>query len=451
MEQSKLRKKKTRQRQTDGAATEQQGRSSDSKRRENLELRKNGPQATEATASPIDGTVDERFNVRRDPRFKRIPEKEKKVQLDSRFDRILNDEKFSTHLTTDPFSGRRKRVKNDKLKSIYEASAEKQEEPVPDETATKSEEEDVGAGGFQWEAESTSASESDSDASLEEDDDVWKEADQSIEHSAATSSRLAVMHCDWDNVEAADIYTLLQSYLKSGGRKKAGAENIVLTDSTPSEYGKVKRVAVYPSEFGLERLEEERVKGPRLNFRGDSAAGGDDTVGDDVGVDEQENDVGVGQENDPKTSKAIRRYQRDRSRYYFAIAECDKPSTAQFLYDQLDGLDSDVSIGALDLRFVPDDLEIPHKSVTECTAIPEQYQAVTGTHNALRHCQPDCMWDKTDRKRTKALKLQKFTDAELETLDMEAFLGSDDSDTNNNGKMGKKEKEDDDEDDDDDD
>lgn len=77
-----------------------------------------------------------------------------------------------------------------------------------------------------------------------------------------SSSRLAIQNCDWDNMSAEDIMAILQSFC-----------------STLSlQSGSVKAVTVYPSDYGLERIEAENMYGPPkeiwggTNTRGSSGA-----------------------------------------------------------------------------------------------------------------------------------------------------------------------------------
>lgn len=48
------------------------------------------------------------------------------------------------------------------------------------------------------------------------------------------SRRLAVMHLEWERIRAVDLYVLLYSFLPTRGQ--------------------IQRIAVFPSEFGCERM-----------------------------------------------------------------------------------------------------------------------------------------------------------------------------------------------------
>ena len=62
--------------------------------------------------------------------------------------------------------------------------------------------------------------------------------------SCTRTHRLAIVDLDWDHVKAVDIFAVLRSFLPHGGE--------------------LKRVTVYPSDYGLERMAEESAMGPQV-------------------------------------------------------------------------------------------------------------------------------------------------------------------------------------------
>ena len=56
--------------------------------------------------------------------------------------------------------------------------------------------------------------------------------------------RLALVDLDWDKLRAVDIFAALRSFLPVGGA--------------------IKRVTVYPSDYGLERMAQEAAEGPTV-------------------------------------------------------------------------------------------------------------------------------------------------------------------------------------------
>ena len=60
----------------------------------------------------------------------------------------------------------------------------------------------------------------------------------------SASCRLALVDLDWDKLRAVDIFAALRSFLPAGGA--------------------IKRVTVYPSDYGLERMKQEAAEGPTV-------------------------------------------------------------------------------------------------------------------------------------------------------------------------------------------
>ena len=88
-------------------------------------------------------------------------------------------------------------------------------------------------------------------------------------------------------------------------------------------------VTIYPSEFGMERMKEEEVLGPKelvemAKKRNDE--GGEENIRDD------DND-----EQDEYHREKLRQYQLNRLKYYYAVVECDSDATAAKVYEECDG------------------------------------------------------------------------------------------------------------------
>eukprot|EP01042_Synura_sphagnicola_P031216 gene31216-40185_t len=131
--------------------------------------------------------------------------------------------------------------------------------------------------------------------------------------------------------------------------------------------------------------------------------------------DDEENGSGVysGSRNSgSKKSKsdynavALRQYELSKLRYYFAIAECDSVDTANALYEALDGVEFENSAMALEIRFVPDVLDLSDREVRDkCSHAPDarRYKPPEFVVNAKQHTNVTCTWDEGEKDREKTL------------------------------------------------
>ena len=101
----------------------------------------------------------------------------------------------------------------------------------------------------------------------------------------------------------------------------------------------------------------------------------------------------------------LREYELSKLRYYFAIAECDHPDTAGILAEQLDDIELQDTAMALEIRFVPDELDLSDREVRDtCTHVPLSYKPPSDfIINALQHTNVKCTWDEGEREREKKL------------------------------------------------
>lgn len=126
------------------------------------------------------------------------------------------------------------------------------------------------------------------------------------------TSRLACVDLDWDHVRAVDIMVALRSFVPKGGA--------------------IKRVAVYPSDYGLERMAKEAMQGPQGIWRNTDRRKSNDEDSED----ESEDDDAADGEVHPAR---LRLYERSKLRWYYAVVECDSAETANMLYEECDGLE----------------------------------------------------------------------------------------------------------------
>lgn len=394
--------------------------------------------------------TDARFSsVHFDPRFREAPKRNSKVVIDSRFDRMFTDKNFASSKA--PIDKRGKLRKNshsqNPLKHYYHledeenqvekghglkkvATEEEESESQKNEGENESEsegedlkkrkslltsesegeaeklrkskslltseleessesEEDDSHDGDESSSTSTTDSDEGDQAYLEEEDDAFMHQEDNIPEIDNETRRLAVVNLDWNQVRAVDLYVLLSSFLPKGGQ--------------------IMSVAVYPSEFGLERMEEEAVHGPVGLF-------------DDGEEDEQDDEF---------DSKKLRAYELSRLRYYYAVVECDSSATADYLYKTCDGVEFERSSNKLDLRFIPDTMEFKHQPRDVATEAPTDYEGLDFQTRALQHSNIQLTWDEDEPQRSKTLK-RKLNAEQLDELDLKEFLATDESDADDN-------------------
>ncbi|KAK6924527.1 hypothetical protein RJ641_010727 [Dillenia turbinata] len=356
--------------------------------------------------------TDSRFSsVHTDPRFQKLSKHKTKVPIDSRFSRIFSDKKFAS--SSVPFDKRgkpKKQTSESTLRHYYHFEEDEEEKAVAakkkkreisndeDDENESSDSESVSESETSDPGSNSESSTDDSDEEIEmELDDEPSEPEENISEIEKETQRLAVVNMDWTRVKAVDIYVLLSSFLPKGGQ--------------------ILSVSVYPSEFGLKRMEEE-VHGPVGLFDDEEEKNDDDDYDDD--------------DKDEINEKKLRAYEKSKLRYYYAVVECDSSVTADHLYKECDRLEFERSSNVLDLRFIPDDMEFKHPPRDVATQAPKDYVGLDFHTRALQHSKVHLTWDEDEPQRSKALK-RKFNADQLDELEFQQFLASDESESDEDG------------------
>ncbi|KAK4417480.1 Pre-rRNA-processing protein esf1 [Sesamum alatum] len=385
--------------------------------------------------APPQVITDDRFaSAQSDPRFLEAPKKRSKVPIDSRFRHVFTHKGFtSSNASVDK---RGKPNKNNKaatsLKHYYRLQQQPDENDNENEKSPIDEDEDDESDsdverdqiGRHTESEtetssqsledddendddddlesldgssSTSTTDSDDPYMDEEEEDTFMQLEDNVPEIDEETRRLAVVNLDWSQVRAVDLYVLLSSFLPKGGQ--------------------ILSVAVYPSEFGLKRMEEEAIHGP-IGLYDDEEK--DDDEGDDDEID----------------NKKLRAYELSRLRYYYAVVECDSSATADYLYKTCDGLEFERSANKLDLRFIPDSMDFKHQPRDVATEAPADYEGLDFQTRALQHSNIHLTWDEDEPQRAKIFK-RKLNDEQLAQLELKEILASDESETDDDKKPDK--------------
>jgi hypothetical protein len=227
---------------------------------------------------------------------------------------MLRDGEFSRKASVDKY-GRKlpKETGKKELERFYRIDEENGDELDDDDEVEKELKRVEGKYDPAREGGFSSSSESSSEYSSEEEDEevagpegesfglldiqTRQEADVPM---GEISSRLAVVNLDWDNIRAVDLMAAFLSFKPPQGR--------------------ILKVAIYPSEFGRERMEREEMEGPPKEIFSSNVEDLEGSEGDE-GEASDENDEDItksmvkedrGEEFD---SAKLRQYQLERLRY----------------------------------------------------------------------------------------------------------------------------------------
>lgn len=360
------------------------------------------------------------------------------MKLDKRFAHMLRDKDFSRNAAVDRYG--RKLAKDDtrkQLERFYRLDEDEDDEDGDKEARGIDRDEDVRKelkrldssydpardGGF----ESSSSDESSSEEEDEEDEEVdpetgdvgeelnFPDKQQADVPLGEVTNRIAVVNLDWDNIRAEDLMAVFSSFVPTGGR--------------------VLKVAVYPSEFGKERMEKEETEGPPREIFASSRKGQDEFDDEDEEVDSDEEEEKIKQsmlkndEGEEFNSTELRKYQLDRLRYFYAILTFSTKEAAKNVYDSVDGAEYLTSANFFDLRFVPDDTDFSDdRTRDECERIPDGYKPSDFVTDALQHSKVKLTWDGEDKSRKDAqARAFKGSRDEIDENDLRAYVGSDSS------------------------
>lgn len=389
--------------------------------------------------APSTKITDARFaSFQTDPRYALPSKRKSKTTIDKRFSRMLKDDDFTATAKVDRYG---RKIKSDAKKKALQRlyQEEDEDEAEQDEDDAEVDDDDIiqrelqkaeakydpaRGGGF-------SSSESDSDSDDDDDDQSEEEVDnapdmqkyrteQADVETGEVTRRIAIVNIDWDHIKSVDLMALFKSFVPMGGR--------------------IEKVSVYPSEFGKERMQREELEGPPKEiFKKSKTDSDSDSEDDDEAEEEQDVDSDEEAKNDllkegndeDFDSDALRTYQLDRLRYYYAVMICSNEKTAQTIYEATDGSEYLSSSNFLDLRFVPDDVTFDDEPRDECTSVPDNYRPVEFVTDALQHSKVKLTWDmhpeEVSRKETIKNAFSGSRDGIAEN-DLRAYLASDSED-----------------------
>lgn len=381
--------------------------------------------------------TDARFaSFETDPRYALPSKRKSKITIDKRFSRMLKDDDFTATAKVDRYG---RKIKSDSkkkaLQRLYQEEESDEDEDKADDIEVDEDDKvrkelekadakyDPARGGGFSSSESDSDSDSDDDDDEEEAEEVDNAPDmqqyrtqQAEVETGEVTKRIAIVNLDWDNIKSVDLMALFKSFAPTGGR--------------------IEKVSIYPSEFGKERMQREELEGPPKEIfkkqKDDSEEESDESEDDGADSDEEaKNELLKEGTDEDFDHDALRTYQLDRLRYYYAVMICSDKNTAQKIYEATDGSEYLSSSNFLDLRFVPDDVPFDDDPRDECTSVPDNYKPVEFVTDALQHSKVKLTWDmhpeETSRKENIKNAFSGSRDGIAEN-DLRAYLASDSED-----------------------
>lgn len=366
---------------------------------------------------------DERFQrVVKDPRFRRPGRKTSKIRVDDRFKGIFSDPKFTRPYSVDKYGRKvetKKAAKKEmekfyRLESDDEESRDKDRDDISDSEGIETD--------ASIEDDYSEVSESESESESEQlRTNVLEDA--FAQHPLVNTNvilgdatrRLAIVNVDWDQLKAVDLFVLVSAF--------------------KPPMGQVKSVKIYPSEFGKERIQKESIEGPpkeifaSTNISDCLSDNCDDSDSDDSDVDplkDLKDAKTLVEESGNFDQAALRRYQLERLRYFYAVVECDSVETAAAIYHHCDGREFETSTNTLDLRYIPDDVEFNADEATDsASSIPKKYTAKPAmVTDALQRSNVKLTWDQDDPDRRRLTRVN-HGKIDYEEADLRAYLASD--------------------------
>ena len=359
---------------------------------------------------------DVRFaNTQRDPRYQLPSKRHANVKVDKRFAHMLRDEDFTRKAKVDRYgrpledNAERRRLRQ---RYNFDDDVEEDDNVVRRELRrVDSKLDPIRDGGYSQSSSSDDSSTGDDESEEEEEEKIDYGVDPSKSQEipmGTISSRIAVVNLDWDNIRAADLLAVFSSFLPPGGR--------------------LTRVAIYPSQFGRERMAREETEGPPREVFSSNRVQAASRDSDRESEDSEnikdtilQNDAG--EEFDPA---ALRKYQVQRLQYFYAILGFSSNEVARSVYDQVDGAEFLTTANFFDLRFVPEETTFEEDQVHDtCERLPSDYKPNEFATDALQHSKVKLTWDAEDiSRKTAQAKAFRGGRKDLDENDLKAYLGS---------------------------
>lgn len=368
-------------------------------------------------------TKDPRFaGVFDDPKFREGKKDKLKIKLDDRFSK--KDLEVKRKAKVDKY-GRKVKSNgvNDKESKDFDKYFEKTEKNEKnDEKSDNDEDNEIKAtissidrarGEVPEDYVSSSDEYTSSDSETSESELDEEESDEAVElekedvQSGDATNTLAVVNLDWDHVKSTDLMITFSGFVPKGG--------------------KIENISIYPSEFGKERMQREEVEGPPKELFQKKTTKRSKKHHSDDESDEEINIKDLYEEGDAEKdvdSRALRHYQLERLRYYYAVVKCNNVETARSIYENCDSTEYESTANMFDIRYVPEGMTFEDEPRDSCDSLPENYKPLNFSTDALQHSNVKLTWDETPADRVEIAK-RAFSQKEIDEMDFKAYLASD--------------------------
>lgn len=208
-----------------------------------------------------------------------------------------------------------------------------------------------------------------------------------------SSTRLAMMNYDWENITVGDIFITLGSFLPAGGE--------------------ILSVKKYLSQFGEEMLKKEQEEGPLAAWDPESSK----IEGKNEEIDKL---------NDKLNDKNVRMYELNRLKYYYAVIEFDSEKTADFVYNNVNNMEIMNTGITVDLRAIPSDLKIPNPPVETVNEKPSKASSFNFFVKAKQHTNVEITWEKPEKGNRNSHLFEVEDDVLDNKVDLTEIINSDD-------------------------
>ncbi|KAJ7380446.1 pre-rRNA-processing protein esf1 [Desmophyllum pertusum] len=321
--------------------------------------------------------ADQRFaRVAQDPRFKKIPRKERKLKIDGRFQKMFTDQNFTTKYFVDKRGSKVEKTSTEDLHKFYEMSDESEKEE--DEQELQIEKKIHQDSGGKHDVKSKARKEenikkdskkvknklikkphSDEDESADEitsnvkqtkqtkgrhkdgshmsseeevdisrgEGDMQSSSDEEDEENLRLEINKEDIEHPWGEMDVSTKTT------ENASRRLAvcnldwdrvtATDLFVLFNSFKPRDGVIESVKIYPSQYGLEQMGKEEYQGP-VELKDDDSE--NEELADSKNT-----------EGSEFSMEKLRQYQLNRLKYYYAVMECNSTATAEVLYEECDG------------------------------------------------------------------------------------------------------------------